>query len=65
MYLIDIVISLVSPYINWLWNMFELFAIQAPIRELRVRETDAKNVAADTFDDRTSRAIETFLFSAC
>ncbi|KAI5427611.1 hypothetical protein KIW84_032862 [Lathyrus oleraceus] len=37
--------------INLLWKkILELFAIQAPIRDERVKETEAKHVAADVLD---------------
>lgn len=57
--------GLVSPYTKTLWKMLELFDISAAMRELRVRETDAKNVAADTLAVITVRAISAFFLSPC
>lgn len=59
----DKVAALVSPYINSLLNIVEVFAIHAPIRELRVKHTVPKNVAPELFDDRTSKAVITSRFS--
>lgn len=59
------VTGLVSPYINSLLNKVELFAIHAPMRELRVKQTVAKNVAPELFDARTSNAVVTSRFSVC
>lgn len=57
--------ALVSPHINLLSNMlFEELPSQAPIRELNVKETDDKNVAADMFEERTASATLISFFSA-
>ena len=66
MYLIDMVDGPVSPKINSLCRkLVEEFAIQAPMREHRVKDTDAKNVAADVLVDITDRAVPTSLLSIC
>lgn len=65
MYFILMVVGLVSPYINSLWKMLELFDIKAAMRELRVKETDAKKVAEDTLDEITFRAILASVLSPC
>ena len=66
MYLIEIVDALVSPNISSLSNMlFVELPSQAPIRELRVKETVDKNVAADMFDVITVIATLAFFFSTC
>lgn len=66
MYLIDMVDDLVSPQINSLFRkLVEEFAIQAPMREQSVKETDAKNVAADVLVDSTDKAVPTSFLSTC
>lgn len=64
MYLIDMVAPLVSPYIkSLLKRLSDELPSQAPIRELSVRETEQKNVAADVFDWIADRAVPTSLLS--
>lgn len=41
------------------------FPSQTPIRELSVREIEAKKVAVEVFDEITERAMPTSLWSAC
>lgn len=66
MYLIEMVDALVSPNISSLSNMlFVELPSQAPIRELRVKETVDKNVAADMFDVITVIATLASFFSTC
>lgn len=60
----DIVSSLVSPYISSLLKTL-LLAIQAPIRKLKLSETDAKNVAPERLDPRTVRAVTMLFLSSC
>lgn len=65
MYLMEMVEGLVSPYISSLWKtLFDELPIQAPIIELRVKETEAKKVAADVLEAITFNAIPTSLLSA-
>ena len=65
MYLMAMVDGLVSPYISSLWKtLFGELPIQVPIIELRVRETEAKKVAADVLEEITFKAIPTSLVSA-
>ena len=66
MYLMEIVIDLVSPYISELWNtLWLLLAIHAPISEHIVKEIVAKNVADDMLVEITERAFSTSLFCIC
>ena len=64
--MIEMVDALVSPNISSLSNMlFVELPSQAPIRELRVKETVDKNVAADMFDVITVIATPASFFSTC
>lgn len=45
--------------------LLELFPIQAPMSELRVKETEAKKVAADVLEAITVRAIAISFLSPC
>lgn len=62
-YLIDMVAGLVSPYMKSLSKILALLVKMAPIIELRVKQTDDKKVAADTFEEITLRAMLAFLLS--
>lgn len=62
----EMVEELVSPQTNSLWKMLlEEFPSHAPIRELRVKETVARKVAAEVLEAITARAILASLLSAC
>lgn len=66
MYLIEIVAGLVSPYIKSLSKtLFEEFPSQAPMREVRVKETEDKYVAAVMLLEMIDRATPTSFLSAC
>jgi len=41
------------------------FAIHAPIKELKVKEIEARNVAADVLEEITDRAMSKLLKSSC
>lgn len=57
-YLMDSVVGVdvVSPKISPVWKKVpEVLLIQAPMSELRVRDTEARQVAADMLEEITER----------